>query len=107
MNVIVSGFSLLLFACCYFPPNFRELNSTKTRMQEFLELDFGGFFLYAAGLILLLLGFCKTLTFDISYSSTYSLPYSLDRRFVFLEFSSRLDYINSRTHNINCIFLLW
>jgi hypothetical protein len=60
MNVIVSGVSLLLFTCCYFPPSFRELNSTKTRMQEFLELDFGGFFLYAAGLILLLLGFCKT-----------------------------------------------
>jgi hypothetical protein len=60
MNVVVSGVSLILFTTCYFPPNFRQLNSTKSRMEEFMELDFGGFFLYAAGLIMLLLGFCET-----------------------------------------------
>jgi hypothetical protein len=58
---------MILFTTCYFPPSFRELNTTKTRMQEFLELDFGGFALYAGGLILLLLGFCK-----IDFPSIYA-----------------------------------
>jgi hypothetical protein len=69
MNVVVSGVSMLLFTTCYFPPNFRELNSTKTRTQEFMELDFGGFILYATGLILLLLGFCKILRLVSSYQT--------------------------------------
>lgn len=59
LNVIVCGVSILLFAFCYFPPDFRTINKTMTRMEELKRIDYGGLFLYSAGLILLLLGFSK------------------------------------------------
>ncbi len=57
LNVIVSGLSIVLFALCYFPPDFHMINKEMTMLQELRQLDYGGLFLYAAGLVLLLLGF--------------------------------------------------
>lgn len=59
LNVIVAGLSVALFVACYFPPNFRMINSEMTKMQELKELDYVGLVLYSAGLILILLGFSK------------------------------------------------
>lgn len=60
LNVIVAGLSLVLYAVCYFPPNFGMINSEMTKMQELRELDYGGLILYSAGLVLVMLGFSKT-----------------------------------------------
>ncbi|CAK7200619.1 hypothetical protein SEUCBS139899_003317 [Sporothrix eucalyptigena] len=57
LNVIVCGISILLFAFCYFPPDFQTINKNLTKMEEIKRIDYGGLFLYSAGLILLLLGF--------------------------------------------------
>lgn len=57
LNVAVSGMSILLFFVCYFPPNFHMINSELTKWQELKTMDYGGLFLYFAGLILVLLGF--------------------------------------------------
>ncbi|KIW12779.1 hypothetical protein PV08_07966 [Exophiala spinifera] len=57
LNVAVAGGSVVLFATCYFPPNFHMINSELSRWQEVKSLDYGGVLLYFAGLILVLLGF--------------------------------------------------
>ncbi|CAK7202067.1 hypothetical protein SEUCBS139899_004787 [Sporothrix eucalyptigena] len=57
LNVIVSGLSIVLLALCYFPPSFHMINKEMTTLQELRQLDYGGLFLYSAGLVLLLLGF--------------------------------------------------
>ncbi|CAK7225108.1 hypothetical protein SCUCBS95973_005747 [Sporothrix curviconia] len=57
LNVIVSGLSIVLLVLCYFPPSFHMINKELTTMQELHQLDYGGLFLYSAGLVLLLLGF--------------------------------------------------
>ena len=57
LNVIVSGLSVVLLAICYFPPDFHMINKELTTLQELRQLDYGGLFLYSAGLVLLLLGF--------------------------------------------------
>ncbi|KAL5319252.1 hypothetical protein ACEPPN_012302 [Leptodophora sp. 'Broadleaf-Isolate-01'] len=43
LNVIVTGLAIILLAACYFPPNFHHLNTNMTKMQEFKQLDYGGF----------------------------------------------------------------
>ena len=67
VNVIVSGVSLVLYAICYFPPNFHMINSEMTKLQELRQLDYGGLILYASGLIMVILSFSKAnnLTSDI------------------------------------------
>ncbi|KIW93878.1 uncharacterized protein Z519_05193 [Cladophialophora bantiana CBS 173.52] len=57
LNVAVSGASVVLFATCYFPPNFHMINSELTKWQEVKALDYGGLLLYFGGLILVLMGF--------------------------------------------------
>ncbi|KAF9887642.1 hypothetical protein FE257_009735 [Aspergillus nanangensis] len=57
LNAIAGGVSLILFASCYFPPDFHMINSDMTRMQELKELDYGGLILYSAGLVLVVLAF--------------------------------------------------
>lgn len=57
LNVAVSGLSVLLYFACYFPPNFHMINSELTKWQEVKTMDYGGLFLYFAGLILVLMGF--------------------------------------------------
>lgn len=59
MNVVCAGLSIVLLVLCYFPPNFHELQQNMTKMQELQRIDYGGLSLYSAGLILILLGFCK------------------------------------------------
>ncbi|KEF58693.1 uncharacterized protein A1O9_06619 [Exophiala aquamarina CBS 119918] len=57
LNVAVSGLSVVLFASCYFPPNFRMINNKLTKWKEVKSLDYGGVILYFTALILVLLGF--------------------------------------------------
>jgi MFS family permease len=57
LNVAVSGAAFILFAMCYFPPDFRMINSKLTKWQEVKQFDYLGFVLYFAGLLLLILGF--------------------------------------------------
>lgn len=61
LNVIVGGLSLILYAVCYFPPNFHMINSNLTKMQELRQLDYGGLILYASGLVMVILSFSKFL----------------------------------------------
>ncbi|KAJ9608501.1 hypothetical protein H2200_007489 [Cladophialophora chaetospira] len=57
LNVAVSGAAFVLFAICYFPPDFHMINSELTKWQEVKEFDYGGFLLYLGGLLLVILGF--------------------------------------------------
>ena len=57
LNVAVSGAAFVLFAVCYFPPDFRMINSELTKWQEVKEFDYGGCLLYFASLLLIILGF--------------------------------------------------
>ncbi|KAL1889157.1 hypothetical protein Sste5346_009106 [Sporothrix stenoceras] len=57
MNAILCFASSALFFLCYFPPNFRQLHERKSRWALVKEIDFAGFFMYAGGLVALLLGF--------------------------------------------------
>lgn len=41
LNVAVSGASAILFATCYFPPNFYMINSQLTKWKEVKSLDYG------------------------------------------------------------------
>lgn len=57
LNVAISGAAFVLFAICYFPPDFQMINSDLTKWKEVKEFDYGGFFLYFTGLLLVTLGF--------------------------------------------------
>lgn len=57
LNVAVSGTAFVLFAICYYPPDFHMINSELTKWQEVKEFDYIGFVLYLAGLLLVILGF--------------------------------------------------
>lgn len=41
LNVAVAGVSVVLFATCYFPPNFHMINSEMTKWKEVKSLDYG------------------------------------------------------------------
>lgn len=41
LNVAVAGASVVLFATCYFPPNFHMINSEMTKWKEVKSLDYG------------------------------------------------------------------
>lgn len=41
LNVAVSGLSVILYATCYFPPNFHMINSELTKWDEVKSLDYG------------------------------------------------------------------
>ncbi|CAK7204997.1 hypothetical protein SEUCBS139899_007760 [Sporothrix eucalyptigena] len=56
LDVITVGVSFVLFAVCYFPPGFRELQGGRMSRRAILKrIDYGGFILYAGGLVCLLL----------------------------------------------------
>lgn len=60
LHAIVSGVSLILFILCYFPPDMNQLQtSRRSRIDQLKRIDYGGFILYAGGLICLLLALCK------------------------------------------------
>ncbi|KAF2476712.1 fungal trichothecene efflux pump [Lindgomyces ingoldianus] len=56
LNIIVIGVAIILLFFCYHPPNFRMLHEHKSKKQQMKELDYPGIFLWAAGLVLFLMG---------------------------------------------------
>jgi len=65
LNVISCGLSVILFVTFYFPPSFNQLQASTSRRAEAKKFDYGGFVLYATGLVLVILGLCKyTKKFD-------------------------------------------
>ena len=56
LTIIYGGISLVGTAVFYFPPARPRHDLEKSRWQEFIELDFIGFFLYAVGTTVLLVG---------------------------------------------------
>lgn len=59
LNVIVCGVSIILFIFCYQPPKFHQLQRGVTRREQLKRIDYGGFVLYAGGLVCLLLALCQ------------------------------------------------
>ncbi|KAL4898370.1 siderophore iron transporter [Aspergillus ambiguus] len=57
LNAIVAGVALILLVICYFPPDFHMINSELTRLEELRQIDYGGLFLYAAGIVLVVMAF--------------------------------------------------
>lgn len=55
LNAITVGTSLILFLTCYFPPNAEQLGHRASKLEQAKQIDYVGFFLYAGGLISLLL----------------------------------------------------
>lgn len=56
LDAITVGISFILFALCYFPLGFKELQGGRTTRKSILKhIDYGGFILYASGLVCLLL----------------------------------------------------
>lgn len=59
LNIITCGLSVILFAGCYFPPGWNVKHKGESKLNGLKNFDYLGFVLYAAGLILVLLGLCK------------------------------------------------
>jgi MFS family permease len=59
LNIITCGLSVILFAFCYFPPGWNVKHKGESKLNALKKFDYLGFVLYAAGLILVLLGLCK------------------------------------------------
>ncbi|CAK7224030.1 hypothetical protein SBRCBS47491_005410 [Sporothrix bragantina] len=56
LDSITVGISFILFAVCYFPPGFKELQGGRMSRRSILKrIDYVGFFLYGGGLVCLLL----------------------------------------------------
>ena len=72
LHAIVSGVSLLLFILCYFPPGLEQL-TRQSRLDQLKSIDYGGFALYAGGLVCLLLGLCMSLN-EHSREDTTDVP---------------------------------
>ncbi|KAH0848654.1 siderophore iron transporter [Fonsecaea pedrosoi] len=57
IGIIFSGLSTVLLVLCYNPPRYTQLHvHGKSEWRQFLELDWGGLFLYSAGLVIFLIG---------------------------------------------------
>jgi hypothetical protein len=57
IGIIISTLSLILYQFFYHPPSYDQLHvHGKTKWQQFKELDFGGIFLFCAGIVLFLIG---------------------------------------------------
>ncbi|CAK7216997.1 hypothetical protein SCUCBS95973_003002 [Sporothrix curviconia] len=56
LDAITVGVSFVLFAVCYFPPGFKELQGGRMSRKSILKrIDYVGFLLYGGGLVCLLL----------------------------------------------------
>lgn len=55
-NVRTDGFQLLCYLVCYKPPKFQELHRSRSKWDEVRDMDFVGFVLFTAGLVLFILG---------------------------------------------------
>lgn len=51
-----AGVTLVIFTLCYFPPGFKLLHMRRSRWEQFKRTDFGGLFLFTAGLLLFTMG---------------------------------------------------
>lgn len=54
--IILNGLTCILYAIFYFPPTFHQKHGKDTIMQWLKNFDYGGLFLYTAGLVLFILG---------------------------------------------------
>ncbi|KAL6242206.1 hypothetical protein RBB50_010754 [Rhinocladiella similis] len=54
--LILNGVTLVIFTLCYFPPGFKLLHMRRSRWEQFKRTDFGGLFLFTAGLLLFTMG---------------------------------------------------
>lgn len=52
---ITTGTSVVLFVTCYFPPGFEQLTHGMSKKEQWKNIDYVGFALYAGGLVGLLL----------------------------------------------------
>lgn len=59
LNIMSCGLSILFLGLFYFPPSFGQLHSRRTRWEQVKRIDWAGAVMFAAGVILLLLGVCK------------------------------------------------
>ncbi|KAF1981886.1 fungal trichothecene efflux pump [Aulographum hederae CBS 113979] len=57
IGIILCVITLVLFQFLYHPPTYAQLHvGGKTKWQQFKDLDFGGMFLFIAGMVILLIG---------------------------------------------------
>lgn len=57
IGIIIAGLASVLLVTCYSPPRYVQLHVRgKSEWQQFRELDWGGLFLYTAGLVIFLVG---------------------------------------------------
>ncbi|KAE8146978.1 siderophore iron transporter [Aspergillus avenaceus] len=56
LNIITCGLSVILLACFYFPPGWDRKHKGESKLNAIKKFDYAGFVLYAAGVILVLLG---------------------------------------------------
>jgi hypothetical protein len=57
LGIIISGIALVLYHFLYHPPAYNQLHvQGKTKRQQVAELDYGGVFLFTAGMVLFLIG---------------------------------------------------
>ncbi|KAF9870587.1 hypothetical protein CkaCkLH20_11893 [Colletotrichum karsti] len=55
LNAITTGISLVLFLVCYFPPNFEQLTTGVSKIDQLRRIDYGGLVFYSGGLLCVLL----------------------------------------------------
>lgn len=60
MNIITCGLSIVLFALFYFPPNYHQLHTRTSKREQLKKIDFVGLVLFSGGVVLFMLGLCKS-----------------------------------------------
>ncbi|OJJ98637.1 hypothetical protein ASPACDRAFT_30966, partial [Aspergillus aculeatus ATCC 16872] len=58
LNMITCGLSIILLVLFYFPPGWDQKRGGQSRLDGLKKFDWIGFVLYAAGVVLVLLGLC-------------------------------------------------
>ena len=57
LGIILSAIAIVLYQFMYHPPTYTQLHvQGKTKRQQMAELDYGGIFLFTAGMVLFLIG---------------------------------------------------
>lgn len=85
LAIALNGVSAICYVIFYHPPDFQHLHRNRTVMDEIKEMDFGGIFLYIAGVFLFLLGLSWGGTVH-PWSSSYVLAPLIIGFFVFVAF---------------------
>lgn len=60
MSAITCGSSIVLLALFYFPPNYQQLHTLTPKREQFKKIDFVGLVLFSGGILLFMLGLCKS-----------------------------------------------